>query len=83
MAAEDGGRVQHGLPGRASEHEHPCGADSGKPTVVADPDEIAQIYKGGAMLAVKIADEKFSSKFPARSAEHPGLHWASEPSGAR
>ena len=43
-------------------------ADSGKPTVVADPDgEVAQIYKNVARdVAVKIAQQAkdFSSKFP-------------------
>ena len=43
-------------------------ADSGKPTVVADPDgEVAQIYKKVAReVAVKIARQAkdFSSKFP-------------------
>ena len=43
-------------------------ADSGRPTVVADPDgEIAAIYKAVArQVAVKIADKAkdFSSKFP-------------------
>jgi ATP-binding protein involved in chromosome partitioning len=43
-------------------------ADSGRPTVVADPDsEIAAIYKAVARaVAVKIADKAkdFSSKFP-------------------
>ena len=43
-------------------------ADSGKPTVVADPDgEVAQIYKQVARtVAVKIAQQAkdFSSKFP-------------------
>ena len=43
-------------------------ADSGKPTVVADPDgEVAQIYKKVARdVAVKIAQKAkdFSSKFP-------------------
>ena len=43
-------------------------ADSGKPTVVADPDgEVAQIYKKVARdVAVKIAQQAkdFSSKFP-------------------
>jgi len=43
-------------------------ADSGKPTVVADPDgEVAAIYKAMARLvAVKIATKArdFSSKFP-------------------
>ena len=42
--------------------------DSGKPTVVADPDgEVAQIYKKVARdVAVKIAQQAkdFSSKFP-------------------
>ena len=44
-------------------------ADSGKPTVVADPDgEVAGIYKGVArQVAIKIAQraKDFSSKFPA------------------
>ena len=43
-------------------------ADSGRPTVVADPDgEIAAIYKAVArQVAVKIADKAkdFSGKFP-------------------
>jgi len=43
-------------------------ADSGKPTVVADPDgEVATIYKSMArQVAVKIAAKAkdFSSKFP-------------------
>jgi ATP-binding protein involved in chromosome partitioning len=43
-------------------------ADSGKPTVVADPDgEVAQIYKKVARtVAVKIAQQAkdFSAKFP-------------------
>jgi len=43
-------------------------ADSGRPTVVADPDgEIANIYKAVArQVAVKIAEKAkdFSAKFP-------------------
>jgi ATP-binding protein involved in chromosome partitioning len=43
-------------------------ADSGRPTVVADPDgEVAAIYKAVArQVAVKIAEKAkdFSSKFP-------------------
>jgi ATP-binding protein involved in chromosome partitioning len=43
-------------------------ADSGKPTVVADPDgEVAGIYKAVArQVAIKIAQraKDFSSKFP-------------------
>jgi ATP-binding protein involved in chromosome partitioning len=48
---EDGGRIRHGLPGRAAAgHEIRLQADSGKPTVVADPDgEVAQhLQEGGA-----------------------------------
>ena len=55
---EDGGRVRHRLPGRAAAGAaDPRQADSGRPTVVADPDgEVAQIYKHVAReVAVKIA----------------------------
>jgi ATP-binding protein involved in chromosome partitioning len=66
---EDGGRVQHGLPGRAAaEHADPPAGRQGRPTVVADPDgEVAGIYKAVArQVAVSIAarNKDFSSKFP-------------------
>jgi ATP-binding protein involved in chromosome partitioning len=70
----DGGKkmaaqLQHGLPGRAAaDHAIREQADSGRPTVVADPDgEVAAIYKAVArQVAVKIAEKAkdFSSKFP-------------------
>jgi ATP-binding protein involved in chromosome partitioning len=50
MAASAWRRIQgHGLPGRAAAgHEIRLQADSGQPTVVADPDgEVAGIYKSG------------------------------------
>jgi ATP-binding protein involved in chromosome partitioning len=65
MAAEYGIDYLGGLPLAMSIREQ---ADSGRPTVVADPDgEIAAIYKTMARaVAVKIAQKAkdFSAKFP-------------------
>jgi ATP-binding protein involved in chromosome partitioning len=65
MAAEYGVDYLGALPLNLSIREQ---ADSGKPTVVSDPDgEIAALYKGVArQVAVKIAQraKDFSAKFP-------------------
>jgi ATP-binding protein involved in chromosome partitioning len=68
MAKEFGVDYLGGLPLTMSIREQ---ADSGRPTVVSDPDgEIAAIYKSVArQMAVKIAQrtKDFSSKFPSIS----------------
>jgi ATP-binding protein involved in chromosome partitioning len=65
MAAKDKLDYLGALPLNMSIREQ---ADSGRPTVVAEPDgEIAAIYKAVArQVAVKIADKAkdFSAKFP-------------------
>jgi ATP-binding protein involved in chromosome partitioning len=65
MAADHGVEYLGGLPLTMSIREQ---ADSGRPTVVADPDgDIANIYKSVARkVAVKIAlkAKDFSAKFP-------------------
>jgi ATP-binding protein involved in chromosome partitioning len=71
MCADYGVDFLGGLPLTMAIREQ---ADSGKPTVVADPDgKIAQIYKEIARkLAVKVAEKAkdMTSKFPNISIQH-------------